>query len=294
MADPYDYWRRTVAKEVVDVVAGEPQAGFYAWRAAKGEEPVAVAIWPDGSGGMAGCTDLGGPFDPYAAWGEVKFTAVPEAWFRAREKGEPWPDAPPEPPDERRTWNLPADDYEALKLQIEGEALDIRAFLKEPILPGDKDRADQAANWAHRVAETTDKAEELRVAEKKPHDEAAKKVQQKWKPLVDLGDDVKRALKAALIPYLRAEEDERRAREAEARALDTPPPRMERGGAGRTGSKVSLRKSWVAEIEDYQACLAFFAEHDDVKALVQKLADKVARAGADVPGCKRVEVETAQ
>jgi hypothetical protein len=52
-----------------------------------------------------------------------------------------------------------------------------------------------------------------------------------------------------------------------------------------TGKRVSSRKVKSARIDNYAKALEHFAEHEDVKALVQKLADKLAAANMPVPGC---------
>ena len=48
-----------------------------------------------------------------------------------------------------------------------------------------------------------------------------------------------------------------------------------------------------AEIKDYEKALAFFKESQDVKDLVQELANRAVRAGIQVPGCKVVEEQKA-
>lgn len=102
--------------------------------------------------------------------------------------------------------------------------------------------------------------------------------------------------------------NEQYAREAEAAALnDTPPPAPPenvpvelppeayapapvytpvRAGTGKT---VSNRIERTALIEDYSKALAFFAEHEEIKALVQSLANKLAKTKMPVPGCKILE-----
>jgi hypothetical protein len=58
-------------------------------------------------------------------------------------------------------------------------------------------------------------ADEARVAEKKPHDDAAKAVQAKWTPLLDKCELAETTAKKALAPYLIAKEA---AQQAEAEA----------------------------------------------------------------------------
>lgn len=61
-------------------------------------------------------------------------------------------------------------------------------------------------------------ADKARAAEKKPHDDAAKAVQARWKPLIDKADLAVSTCKKALAPYLQRIADEQRAREEAARA----------------------------------------------------------------------------
>lgn len=54
-------------------------------------------------------------------------------------------------------------------------------------------------------------ADKARAEEKKPHDDAAKAVQSKWKPLLDRADLAVTTCKKALAPWLARKEDEARA-----------------------------------------------------------------------------------
>ena len=65
-------------------------------------------------------------------------------------------------------------------------------------------------------------------------------------------------------------------------------PPVQHASAGTRGRGVSGRKKMVARIDDYAAALASFAQHEEVKTLVQNLATKQARIGVETPGCKIV------
>lgn len=72
---------------------------------------------------------------------------------------------------------------------------------------------------------------------------------------------------------------------------EEPPPPMPEfapASAGTRGRSVHARTKKVALIEDYPAALASFAQHEQVKALVQDLANKQAKIGMATPGCKIV------
>jgi len=160
-------------------------------------------------------------------------------------------------------------------------------------------------------------ADKERAAEKKPHDDAAKAVQAKWKPLLDRCDIALEHVKKALTPYRTAKEMERQAaarkaweeaeakqREAQsafassdlddryeaeqiakqAKAAIVEANKLERAPKG-------LRTVWEAEITSRKDALLHYikTQPEAFEALVQSLADKDARNEAtrrDIPGIK--------
>jgi len=56
--------------------------------------------------------------------------------------------------------------------------------------------------------------------------------------------------------------------------------------AGHTGSKVALRTVTEAEITDYDALLIALKDREEIKELVQSLANRAARSGVELPGMK--------
>jgi hypothetical protein len=159
-------------------------------------------------------------------------------------------------------------------------------------------------------------ADKARADEKRPHDEAGKAVQAKWKPIIDKADRGATACKDALTPYRTAkqrarDEAARKAREeAEAQAkaaqealrqsddlearydaeiqleaaqkLTAQANRIDREATG-------LRTYWEAQITDRKAALLhYLAEQPEMFAmLIQELADKDARREATrrtIPG----------
>jgi hypothetical protein len=149
-------------------------------------------------------------------------------------------------------------------------------------------------------------ADEYRAAEKRPHDEAAKAVQAKWKPLLDRCDMATAEIKAKLTPYRNAkiaarEEAIRIARETaeqkqkaaqdalrqsddlearfaaeeqlkQATILTAAANRADRSATG-------LRSIWVAKITDRRAALNHYLREQPemFERLIQDLADKDAR-----------------
>lgn len=70
----------------------------------------------------------------------------------------------------------------------------------------DADGVSKLLDAARQAAKTADDA---RKAEKKPHDEAGKAVQERWRPILDKADLVATTCKAALKPYLEKLEAEK-------------------------------------------------------------------------------------
>jgi len=178
----------------------------------------------------------------------------------------------------------------------------------------DKDAAiDGLMDDFRKAAKDADKA---RAAEKKPHDDAAKAVQVKWKPIIDKADRGVAACKEALTPYRTAkqrakDEAARKAREEaeaiqraaqealrqsedleakfaaeqqleQAQKLAAVANRIDRAPTG-------LRTFWEAEITDRKEALRhYLSEQPEMFVnLIQELADKDARNEAtrrNIPG----------
>jgi hypothetical protein len=205
----------------------------------------------------------------------------------------PWPDLPPATM--AQFSNLPPSPEEALRQQVASERENVDAWLKEVGELRTQEHVDKAANWAARIAELEDQAEEHRKAAKRPLDEAAKAIQATWCPIRDAAKELVRELKNAQQPFLseqkRKEEEARRA----ALAANQAAPTRARVGAGTPGvvtKRNSLTETKRAEIVDFDAALAGFKNNLEVRELVQKLADRVARAGGVPPGCKVVVIES--
>ena len=162
-------------------------------------------------------------------------------------------------------------------------------------------------------------ADKARATEKKPHDDAAKAVQEKWKPLIakcELAADV---AKKALAPFLAAEQAKREAeatearriadeaaaaarkamqeaaeadlaKRAEAEALLAEAEKAdkaankagkERASVGGGARAVTLRTVWSAEIVDRRTALnAYLKTNPDAFVdVIQSLANHEARHG---------------
>lgn len=157
-------------------------------------------------------------------------------------------------------------------------------------------------------------ADDLRIAEKRPHDEAAKAVQAKWKPLLDRCDTGLKAIKDALTPYREASQRAKDAATQQAREAAEEQARIAREAyqasddlearfaaeqqikqAGKLAAVANridraptgLRTYWEAEVTDRRAALNHYIKinPDAFTALIQQLADADARGTrAPVPG----------
>lgn len=179
---------------------------------------------------------------------------------------------------------------------------------------------DAIADEFHKAGK---QADSVRLAEKKPYDDAAKAVQVKWKPIIDKANAGKKACIDALTPYRAAkqrakEEAARKAREeAEAREKaaqeafkqsdnlearfqaeqDIEAAKELKVAANKIDrSATGLRTYWEAEITDRKAALLHYISQqpEAFMDLIQTLASRDARgARPPVPGVKFVEVKRA-
>jgi hypothetical protein len=261
-------------------------------RRSKGGPWDPVAIWKDRD--VLKATRASKPCDPYAIWTWACRNPVSEEEWRKVDKGGEWSDAAPPAPVAGH--NLPEDPAERFALMLAEERALWTDWLGEgPV--ADEDRAAAAATLIKRWSSSETEAEALRVAEKKPHDEAARAVQQKWAPVVKGFADLKVAGKRALDDFLRAKakaaaEEARQA--ALAAAADAAAPvEVEKPRVGNTGEAVSLRTYYTAVITDMAVFLEGQKEHPDIVAAAQKIANAIARGKAAVPGMKIVTEQRA-
>lgn len=72
-------------------------------------------------------------------------------------------------------------------------------------------QAEDVSRLLNMIRKAANDADEARKDEKKPHDDAAKAVQAKWKPILETADLAVATCKKALAPFLQKKEDEQRA-----------------------------------------------------------------------------------
>jgi len=300
MTDPWQWWMDKLNGKPVQMNPGNPHAGFYRmprkafYGARRTFTP--VAYWP-GTNGKGepvmhcrfGDDDVT-PERGEEIWERVGNHPVSEQAYRAvAQDNKPWPDEHELVPMGDNLGPEDEETFEALQDKIENLAREATQRLDGPAI-GTQDEADQIANLSDRLAELHKKADDLRKAERKPHDQALKAIQLKWAGTLLKAETYKNLKYKLTTPWQLAQE-KRLEEEARAAAAAGEPAAADarRPRAGTRGRAQTLKTFKHAEIEDYEKALAFFKESKDVKDLVLELANRAVRAGITVPGTKVIE-----
>lgn len=234
----YDFWMKAIkdpakiGSDELPVHEGHPQYGFYRMRDKDGGDMIPVAIW--GSGDIlkvkVGDRVISGE-KGQDVWTFCCREPVTEEAYRAAMDGKGWPDSPPakkpaEPvkkevkPEEISSapigHNLPDDPHEALTLEFQGELEIAKELLAKPVT--DQDQANKIANFSKRVSALAKKANEQFAIEKRPHLDASRACDDKWRELREDTDNLVKQLKKHIETFLLAErrkEQERQRKAAE-------------------------------------------------------------------------------
>ena len=286
--DKWAWWRAALRGDFGPVHENEPQTGFY--RRKTRDEFSPVAIW-QGDDGAFLAEEAGSPADALALWTWVCRNPVTvEAYDRAV-AGEGWADLPP-----AVGHNLGLDALETLRIEFEGERMEVDRVLSAGPPRTDED-ADRLSNWVQRVTDIGKRADAERVKEKRPHDDAAAAVQQRWKPLVDDAGALVRAMKASIGEYLREKQRKEAIARAAAAEKGAPVRPQQNAKAGSVGRKIALRTVRTAQIDDIKAASAYFAAMDapppDFVEMIKRLAQRVLSAGVQMPGARLIETQEA-
>jgi hypothetical protein len=290
--DPYEYWRAALAGEPVTISADHPQCGRYKMRKHKDAKWQPVAIFMHG-GVLAAAINGVEHADPYQVWTYCADNAISTEVYRCAVETGRFPDEVPgigdnAPPNESLFDTIARVSHAAVEWLT-------RSGIK------DKVSGDMCANYRAQLLELRKRADAERETEKRPHIEAGRKVDAKYKPAIDCADTAAGKLRDALTVYMRAEEEKRTAAmaaEMAARAKqmrDDPiaaltsepepelaPVKVQAGG--QRGRKTGLRSVTRYVITDYAAALAHCSDHPAVREAVEKVCCAQAKAGASVPG----------
>ena len=306
--DEFAFWRKALAGDEMAIHEGEPQSGYYKRRAHKNGPWVPVAIWRKGDEIV--CRVGQDAADPYKEWTYCASNPIAKDLAKEVFATGKWPDMPEEAPRS----NMPSDPFEALLAEIEDKQAQADALLAKGEAKTENE-ANLARNLQKQLLALIARADAMHEAEKAPHLAAGRAVDERFRfrATVKAAADKLRGwfgafmvreenrLKAEAHAKFEAErkaaEEARKKVEAEQakKMRDDPiaaltsepeplpdlpfapePVKVQVGGG--FGAKAGLKTEWRAHVEDYAAATAHFADHPDVKALVEKLATKAVKA----------------
>lgn len=328
MAEQFDTWRALLDRKTITLSDSEPASGYYRLR--RGGTWASVAIWRDNDGDLYAMRGVD-YVDAGEVWPAAAKNPIPFEWYEAFLQGHGWPDDAPALPDaaenpkavmgDNATKGDPAED---LRLELAGEKELATSFLTKPI--SSQEEADKIAVWSKRVTELRARGDAAHKAEKAPHLEAGRAVDERYR-WRDEADALVKKLKAHLTPWLQklqqeeaaraqkaAEEARRLKEQADALAANEPDDEAAeqaqaaaleaaraaqpiRTGAGRTGAKVALRTVTEVVITDPLALAAFYAGMQppppDLTEVLLKLARRNISSGVTPPGVTKAEKQVA-
>jgi hypothetical protein len=330
MAENLDYYNAALAGKAPPISPDHPHAGRYRMRAGKGGPYLPVIIHtPKGE------TELAALIGPRAqaktrpaveVWTYCGDKPVTEEAFRSAFETGVWPGDAPEIGDNSGNADLSL--AEQIK-EYATMAVEWLAKLKYE-LP-DATAKDRAANMRQHLLDLRKRADIERETEKRPHLEAGRAVDAKFKPIIEEADAAANDLRDALTTYMREEEAKLRAEQDAARKaeaarvtaenkriederaalmrddpiaaltsdepelLPPPPPsepvRVQAGG--QRGRRTGLRTVTKYVVTDFAAALAHCKDHPAIREAVEKVCCAQAKAGAVVPGVEAREEKVA-
>jgi hypothetical protein len=352
VSDIYAYWRaacspstpddRLAALRLPTVGHGggeDPQCGLWKVRMQKGAPPVLMQIWlNDEFGKPAIAWAPGLRVMNICAGKELPLLELCERWLFAEPatKDEAahfkvhgrWP---ADPPPITRTHNLPADPFEALKLEVEERLEQAERLLKAPI--ADQLACDTATNHQRELTALLKRADAMHEAEKRPHLEAGRAVDARFR-FRDTIATWSTKLRSAYEGWMAAEEARQQAErdrqyreqvaaaEAERQRIEAeraqkladdpvaaltdpepeplpmpaPPEPVKMRAGGGVGRKAGLKDDWDIQITDYKLAALQVIEDPDISIMVGKVLMRRVRAAKgkiDIPGVTITKIRRA-
>lgn len=304
------HYQRNLAGEAVPLHDAHPQAGYYKMRRGKGGPWMPVAIW-EHEGQMIAVVGTGEANgrqrrDPDDIWTYCAGNPVSKADAKYAFEHGKWQGDAPTIGDNSREY--PAT-YEGISAEFADYAELVRQFLADIEKTGgikDKVKADQASNMADAIGSVkggiAKRADEMRETLVRPHIEAQREINGQFKPLIEEAKALDTQLRRAAGAWAKAEQDRlqkiaderaRAAREAAEKAAREAPEaapvieivaeQVKVQVGGERGAKRSLKTRRVARVTDYAAALAHFANSDEVRQAVEKLAQRAIDAKMPTP-----------
>lgn len=318
MSDVWQFWRDALAGKNPEIHADDPKCGFFKMRRGKDAPWLPVMIRFDDGGVLRCRVGNDSSVEPMSIWTYCAGNPISREDAKAAFETGSFPGDAPAIGDNSGDVSLAE--------QIREYAAQAIGWLKKAGGIKDTTSKDMAANYRAELLRLRKEADAQRAAEKRPHDEAAKAVQAKWMPVIGEADDAAETLRNELTRFMRAEEEkarkealakfeaERKAAEAARAAVEAQQAKLMRddpiaaltsepkelpplpvapepvkiSAGGQRGRKTGLRTVTRYVVTDHAAALAFFADSEDVRELVAKLAERACKAGVAVPGTEKL------
>lgn len=294
----FEGWRALLKGEKVQLYVNSEDAmsGYFRLPHTKGGLPDRVAIWRDSEAPGVQCmwgdelVNIERVW-PYAAKYPIEYTAY-VAHFNTGQ----WPDnhvetpRAPGPGDN----NPPTDPAEVLAEQIASAS----AGVKDYATITDDNHLAQSQTLRGRLLELSRNADTVRKERKKPHQDKADEVDEKFMPLVKnakaAADKVNAAQNAYATQKIRDREAAERVLEEKRVELEAkgvrvpdfaPPPPLATQVRGAVGKAANIGgKVVVKSVTDWPALFAHFSGEDEVRKALVKLANIAVGMGQTVPG----------
>lgn len=203
----------------------------------------------------------------------------------AFETGE-WPDFAPA----RKGHNKPPSEFEQMSDQIDSVGKLIETTIEDGITT--QEGADAVANLRDRLKTLETAADEARKKEREPLSSALTAIQAKYAPVLDRCKALNEKCRYVLTVWLKKATQEKAKEIAQAVAEGQEAhivAEMRPKAGGGTGKRASLRTVTTAKITDYDALIEAIKGYDEVRALAQKIANRVVKAKGTLPGVEKQE-----
>lgn len=313
----YEFWQAALENKQnsIPLDVNTPLPGFYKAKKHKDAPWHPVAIWYEGDDCIA--TDHKGSIDVSKAWPWCAKYPITEEDFRYFETNGRWQG------EVTIGDNNPPSDIESLKHQIDEVIATAEQWLDGRTITTTAD-ADKAAGFQQKLSALSKQADNERKEKKRPIIDAGKEIEATYKPLIEEPKGTIAKLKSSITVFLRAEQkkadekarqeqieaakkiaeaekikddeekknltarEEKIIKEAEV-AVAAPVQKAKVSAGSNTGRKVTLRKVTRGQIEDYEKLLLALKDREEIKTLVQTLANRAAKSGVELDGMKIIE-----
>lgn len=298
MDDRYSSWHLLLRGEPAPTHEIEPSAGFWRSKPKGSQEYVGIAIWYEGDKPVAMRGHEIVRVD--RVWPFCGKNPISEEMYREWKATGVWSDDHPIPTAPLRSHNEPVDEIEIFKDQIESAKAGAGFYVE---IETDEACA-KAQSLRSRLLELGREADKKRETLKKPYFEAGKAIDKVWQPLIrdakETADAIARAMSAYQTGLATTAAIARRKAQEEVSAgvgllptdaalqAEPPAPRVQVKGA--YGKAASVRPVFVAQVDNQDAVYMAFRDHQEVKTLLQKLAQRSVDAGEKIDGVTVVEM----